>query len=131
LCINRRRLNDLFLYPRRSAYSTSVNQQQDKFAVHQYSNVRRVTQSVYCLATGWTTERSRFDPRQRRKDSSSILCVQIGSGAHPASCTMGTILSPGVKRGRGVRLTTHTNLVSKSRMSRSYTSSPPKRLRGV
>jgi hypothetical protein len=23
-------------------------------------------------------------------DFSSILCVQIGSGAHPASCTMGT-----------------------------------------
>jgi hypothetical protein len=24
------------------------------------------------------------------KDFSSILCVQAGSGAHPASCTMGT-----------------------------------------
>jgi hypothetical protein len=24
------------------------------------------------------------------KDFSSILCVQIGSGAHPASCTIGT-----------------------------------------
>jgi hypothetical protein len=24
------------------------------------------------------------------KDFSSSLCVQIGSGAHPASCTMGT-----------------------------------------
>jgi hypothetical protein len=31
-----------------------------------------------------------FDPRQRRKDFSSSLIVQIGSGAHPASCTMGT-----------------------------------------
>jgi hypothetical protein len=41
------------------------------------------------------------------KDFSSNLCVQTGSGAHPASCTMGTgILSPGVKRGRGVTLTT-------------------------
>jgi hypothetical protein len=27
---------------------------------------------------------------QRRKDFSSSLCVQTGSGAHPASCTMGT-----------------------------------------
>jgi hypothetical protein len=26
----------------------------------------------------------------RAKDFSSILCVQTGSGAHPASCTMGT-----------------------------------------
>jgi hypothetical protein len=35
------------------------------------------------------------------KDFSSSLCVQTGSGAHPASCTMGTGgLSPGVKRGR-------------------------------
>jgi hypothetical protein len=34
-------------------------------------------------------------------DFSSSLCVQTGSGAHPASCTMGTgVLSPGVKRGR-------------------------------
>jgi hypothetical protein len=39
---------------------------------------------------GWTTGRSRFDPRQRWKDFSSSLCAQTGSGAHPASCTMGT-----------------------------------------
>jgi hypothetical protein len=38
---------------------------------------------------------------------------------------------PGVKRGGGVMLTTHPHLVSRSRMSRSYTSSPPKRLNGV
>jgi hypothetical protein len=51
--------------------------------------VNRVAQSVYCLATGWTAGLSRFDSRQRRKDFSSSLCVQTGSGAHPASCTMG------------------------------------------
>jgi hypothetical protein len=50
----------------------------------------RVAQSVQCLATGWTTGRSRFDLQQRRKDFSSSLCVQTGSGAHPASCTTGT-----------------------------------------
>jgi hypothetical protein len=39
------------------------------------------------------------------KDFSSNLCVQTGSGAHPASCTRGTgVLSPGVKRSRGVTL---------------------------
>jgi hypothetical protein len=66
------------------------------------------------------------------KDFSSILCVQTGFGAHPASYPMGTgILSSGVKRGRGVILTTHPHLVPRSRMSRSYTSSPPKRLNGV
>jgi hypothetical protein len=31
------------------------------------------------------------------------------------------LLSPGVKRGRGVTLTSHPHLVPKSRMSRSYT----------
>jgi hypothetical protein len=35
------------------------------------------------------------------------------------------VLSPGLKRGRGVTVTTHPHLVPRSRMSRSYTSSPP------
>jgi hypothetical protein len=38
---------------------------------------------------------------------------------------------PGEKRGRGVMLTTHPHLVPRLRMSRSYTSSPPRRLHGV
>jgi hypothetical protein len=60
------------------------------------------------------------------KEFSSNFCVQTGSGAHPASCTIGTgVLSPGLKSGRGVTLTTHSHLVPRSRMSRSYTSSPP------
>jgi hypothetical protein len=32
--------------------------------------------------------------------------VQTGTGAHPASCTMGTGSFPGVNYGRGVLLTT-------------------------
>jgi hypothetical protein len=36
------------------------------------------------------TGRSMFDPRQRWKYFSYILCVQTGPGAHPDSCTMGT-----------------------------------------
>jgi hypothetical protein len=41
------------------------------------------------------------------KDFSSSRCVQTGSGAHPASCTMGTGGPfPGAKRGRCVTLTT-------------------------
>jgi hypothetical protein len=60
------------------------------------------------------------------KDFSSSLCVQTGSEVHPASCTLGTeVLSPWLKRGRGVTLTTHPHLVPRTRMSRSYTSSPP------
>jgi hypothetical protein len=42
------------------------------------------------FTTYWTTGGSRFDPRQRGKDFSSSLFVQTGSGAHPASCLMGS-----------------------------------------
>jgi hypothetical protein len=41
------------------------------------------------------------------------------------------VLSLGVKRGRDVTLSTHPHVVPRSRMSRNYTSSPPKRIRGV
>jgi hypothetical protein len=65
--------------------------------VHRFSNqkldtifVRRLAQSVYCLATGWTAGRSRFDLRLRRKDFSCSPCVQTGSGVHSVSSTMGT-----------------------------------------
>jgi len=37
--------------------------------------------------------------------------VQTGPGAHPASCTMGTGSSQGVKSDRGVTLTLHSLLV--------------------
>jgi hypothetical protein len=63
---------------------------------------------------------------------SSNLCVQTGSEAHPASCTMGTGGSfTGAKRGRGVTLTAHPHLVPRSRMGRSCTFFPPKRHHGV
>jgi hypothetical protein len=66
------------------------------------------------------------------KDFSSNLCVQTGSEAHTASCTMGIGGPfPGTKCGRGVTLTTHPHLVPRSRMSRSYTSSPLKRHNGM
>jgi hypothetical protein len=72
----------------------------------------------------WTSGRSRFDPRQRQEDFSSSFCAQTGSGAHPASCTMGTG-GPfsWVKCGRGVTLATHPPLVPRSWISRSNTSS--------
>jgi hypothetical protein len=45
--------------------------------------------------------------------------VQIGPGAHPASCTMGTGSFQGVKYGRSVLLTTHPLLVPRSWKSRA------------
>jgi hypothetical protein len=53
--------------------------------------------------------------RQTQEDFSCNLCVQTDSGAHPATCPMCAVgRSPGVKRGRGVMLTTHPHLVPKS-----------------
>jgi hypothetical protein len=76
---------------------------------------------------GWTTWRSRFDPRQKQKDFSSSLCVQTGSGAHPASCTMGTGRPfPGAKARPWCDADHSPLLVPRSRMSRSYFSSPHK-----
>jgi hypothetical protein len=58
--------------------------------------------SVSIVSTCWTTGRSRFDHRQRQKDFSCSLCVQTSSGAHPASCPMGTGGPfPGGKARRG------------------------------
>jgi hypothetical protein len=46
------------------------------------------------------------------KNFSCSLCVQTGSGAHPASCAMGTGGSSprGQSAARGVTLTTHHHL---------------------
>ena len=54
--------------------------------------------------------------------------VQTGPGAHPASCTMGTVSFPGVKSGRGVTLTPHPLLLPWSWKSRAI---PPLPLRAV
>ena len=45
--------------------------------------------------------------------------LQTGPGAHPTSCTMGTVSFPGIKYGRGVLLTTHPLLVLRSWKSRA------------
>jgi hypothetical protein len=69
---------------------------------------------------------------KQAKDFSSSLCVQTGSGAHPASCTMGTGGSfPGGKARPGREADHSPHLEPRSWMSRSYTSSLPKRLQGV
>jgi hypothetical protein len=77
------------------------------------------------LATGWSTGRSRFDPRQGQRifPLTSVSRPVLGPTQTPVQWVPG-VLSPGIKRGRGVTLTTHPHLVPRSRMSRSYTSSP-------
>jgi hypothetical protein len=46
-----------------------------------------VAQSVQCLSTDWT---AMVRSLTEAEDFSSTLCVQTGSGAHPASCTVST-----------------------------------------
>jgi hypothetical protein len=59
------------------------------------------------------------------KEFSSDLCVQICSEDYKASYTLGTGGPfPGVKRGWGVTLTTHSHLVPRSRMIRNHTPLP-------
>jgi hypothetical protein len=80
----------------------------------------------------WTTGRSRFDPRKGQEifPLASVTRPALGSTQPPVQWVPG-ILFPGAKRGRGVTLTTHTHLVPRSWMSRSYTSSPPCASTGV
>jgi hypothetical protein len=70
--------------------------------------------------------------RSPAKNLSSSLCAQTGSEVHPVFCPMGTGGPfPGVKAPAG-RDADHTPYpVPRSKMSRSYTYSPPKRLHGV
>jgi hypothetical protein len=66
------------------------------------------------------------------KNFSCSLCVQTGSGAHPASCTVGNMGPfPGVKARPGRDADRSSPSIPRSRMSRSYTSSPLKRLHDV
>jgi hypothetical protein len=63
------------------------------------------TQSVWYLTTDWST--GVWSP-VKQKDFSSSLGIHSSSKAHPASYPMGTGgRFPGVKRGRGVTVTTH------------------------
>jgi hypothetical protein len=74
------------------------------FIVRTYANytfiyVNRLAQSVQCLTTDWTAG---IRSPTGLKVFSSNLWVQTGSGAHPASYTMGTVGSfPGGKARPG------------------------------
>jgi hypothetical protein len=72
----------------------------------------------------------RFPAGQRIFPLSSASRPALGPIQPPVQWVPG-VLSPGAKRGRDVTLTTHPYIVPRSRMSRSYTSSAPKRPRGV
>jgi hypothetical protein len=55
-----------------------------------YKNYIQSKLSQYVSGYGLDDWAIKVRSRPRRKDFSSSLCVQISSGAHPATCTMGT-----------------------------------------
>jgi hypothetical protein len=78
------------------------------------------------------TGRLKFDPRQGQRIF--LLAPTSRSALGPTQPPMQWVpgaLSPGVKRGRDVTLTTHPHLVPRLSKSRIYTSSPPMCLHGV
>jgi hypothetical protein len=87
-------------------------------------SVQSSTAILYCtchstLAMDWTTRHLWFNPWQGQR------IFPVASVAHPASCPwVPVVFSLGIKRGRGMTLTTHPELEPRW-MSRSYTSSPP------
>jgi hypothetical protein len=80
-----------------------------------------VAQAVKCLTTGRTIGRSRFNPRQSQRifPLAPVSRPALGPTQPPVQWVSG-VLSPGVKRGCGMTLTSHLHLVSRTRMSRSY-----------
>jgi hypothetical protein len=90
-------------------YCTSVTHLQNYLSVYTASKSRG--SSVSIVSDCGLDNRVLIPDR----DFSSSLCIQTGSGAHPAPCPMGT----GGKARPGVTLTTHPYLVLRLRTSRS------------
>jgi hypothetical protein len=82
-----------------------------------------VAQAVYSLTTGRTIG-VRSPAGAENFFLVSVSRPALGRTQPPIQWVPG-VLSPGVKRGRGVTLATHPHLVPRLSMSRSYTSSPP------
>jgi hypothetical protein len=72
------------------------------------------------------------DPRQRQRIFllASAFRPALEPKQPPVQWVPG-VLSPGINYGRGMMQTTHPHLVPRLGMSRSFSSSPPRRLYGV
>jgi hypothetical protein len=81
-----------------------------------YSYIAPITKFVPGSSVGIATELRAGRSGDRIPEGARFSApVQIGPGAHPASCTMGTRSLPGVECGRGVTLTPHPLLVTRSK----------------
>jgi hypothetical protein len=103
--------------------------------IHSTLNPSAEPGSSVSIASGYglddRTDRGSIPGRgERIVPLASVSRPVLGRTQLPVQWVPG-VLSPGVKGGRGVTLTTHIHLVPRSGMSRNYTTSPPKRLYGV
>jgi hypothetical protein len=95
------------------------------------SRVAYLCQCSVWLQTGRPGDRGSIPSKgERIFPLTSLSRPALGSTQPPVQWVPG-VFSSGLNRGRGVTLTTQPYLVPRSRMSRSYTSSPTKRHRGV
>jgi hypothetical protein len=96
------------------------------YNLHKYLRLRGLSSSV-SVVSGYGLDGREIEVRSPagEMDFSSNLCVHTGSGAQPLVQWVPGVLSPGLKRGRGVTLITPLQLVQRSWMSRSYTPLPP------
>jgi hypothetical protein len=90
----------------------SLHEKIEVVAVYFVKNA--VSCSSVGIGTGYWLDGPAIESRWGREFSAP---VQTGPGAHSASCTMGTGSFSGVENGRGVTLTPHPLLVSRSRNS--------------
>jgi hypothetical protein len=71
-----------------------------------------LAQAVQCLTTGW------FDPRQGQRIFLLVPASRLALGpTQPPIHWVPGVLSPGVKRGRGVTLITHPHLLPRLSMN--------------
>jgi len=115
-------LNNIIIpFCKRNTFSALANH----VNIRDHHRYNRGPGSVVGIATGWTVRGS--NPGVGARFS---LPVQIGRGAHPATCTMGTGSFPGVKSGRGVTQTL-TPSMPWSRKSRAIPLLPLRAIRPV
>jgi hypothetical protein len=90
--------------------------------------------SLVSIESGYGLDDQAIDVRSpaKEKNFSFIVCVQTGSGAHPASSTMGTGGPfPGAEARPGSAADQSPQSSAEVENERSYTSSHPTRLRCV
>jgi hypothetical protein len=90
-----------------------------------YQKITGVLANNIWLRAGLQGDRGSIPGRDERIfPLASVSRPALGPTQPPVQWVPG-VLSPGLKHGQGVTLTTHPHLVPRSRMIRSYISSPP------